>query len=581
MRLEVTRSPRRGPSAVSPDGRRVATAHARRQVVVWEEATGDELFTLTTSEAGMGRPVWSPDGTRILTLASGVARLWDATDGAPLGEVPALRQARSVTWGEGGVVADIDGDHMICFDEHWEEVVRWPLPHDWDRVNRPSPDGWRLAFIDVDEQLSIVELHGGELVARLDLSANTLAWHPEGRQVAVTVPRGRHDHGTEWVTQVLDLNSQQLLREIPGLVALQGFSPDGGRLVVHDDGKARVVDIAAGESVELPGEDGDWDEVLWHPSGRLLLPAEEPTVPVAAAFRAQDGAVVVLDSSGSVQLWDREGQQLGGFNVGDRPVRGLLQLSPDGTRVLLGRGAALEVRGLDGGLVAGLDHDPYPQDAAWSPDGTRVISSGRDGTVRVWDATTGEVLHTLPGGMPYGRVAVAWSPDGAEVMAGPVGESGRSFQIWDAASGDAIRRLEGVETTHELRWSSDGGLILGSQLEGDSGLRWVSSTGQPLPPLVVQDPDGMFEDGFDTPWLAIWDPTGTRLATAWDDCVVRVWTSGSAEPSHMFVGHLNPVTHMAWDDSGELLLSVSDEAVKLWNAATGVAVLHLSRVRLP
>ena len=538
-------------------------------MVVWEEATGDEVFTLTTSEAGMGRPVWSPDGTRILTLTSGVARLWDATDGTPLGEVPALRDARSVTWGKGGAVANIDGEEIVCLDEHWEETDRHPLPSPWELVDRPSPDGRWLARSEPDGGVSVIELPGGSPETRLsfDAAAQVLAWHPAGRQVAVSVVPDIPGHRSQGITRVLDLDSRTVLREIPGRVALQGFSPDGSRLLVHDRG-ARVVDIATGESTGLPVEDCDWDEVVWHPSGRLLLPGEEPTVPVTATIRAQDGAVVVLDSSGSVQLWDGEGQRLGGFSVGEGPVRGVLRLSPGGARVLLGCGAALEVRGLDGDLVAGLDHDPYPQDAAWSPDGTRVISSGRDGTVRVWDATTGEVLHTLPGGMPYGRVAVAWSPDGAEVMAGPVSESGRSFQIWDATSGDPIRRVAGVETTHELRWSSDGELTLGSQLEGDSGLRWVSSTGQPLPPLVVQDPDGTFEDGFDTPWLAIWDPTGTRLATAWTDCAVRVWTPGSAEPSHVLDGHLNPVTHMAWDDSGKLLLSVSDEAVRLWDMST-------------
>ncbi|MDO5066417.1 MAG: WD40 repeat domain-containing protein [Propionibacteriaceae bacterium] len=96
MKPDLTRSLRRGPSTFSPDGTHVATAHAFRQVVVWEEATGDELFILTTSETGMGAPAWSPDGSRLLTVASGVVRLWDAANGTRLGEVAALRDARSV-----------------------------------------------------------------------------------------------------------------------------------------------------------------------------------------------------------------------------------------------------------------------------------------------------------------------------------------------------------------------------------------------------------------------------------------------------------------------------------------------------
>ncbi|MDO5066418.1 MAG: hypothetical protein Q4D96_03970 [Propionibacteriaceae bacterium] len=365
---------------------------------------------------------------------------------------------------------------------------------------------------------------------------------------------------------MFDLQSQALFREVPGRVVLHSFSPDGGLLVVHDDDRARIVDLGTGEAVDLPGEGCNWEEALWHQSGCLMLPAEKPTVPVLAAFRDGDDAVVILDSSETIRLQDRSGQPLGEFGVAG--AEALLRLSPQGDRVALRCGEALQVWELTGRFVAGLVHDPYPYDAAWSPDGSHIISAGRDGSIRVWDATTGEVLHTLPGGQSYGRVKVAWSPGGAEVLAGPVGEAGGSIQLWDATCGTPVRSLAGAETTHELRWSSDGALILGSQADGDSGLRWDASTGQLLPPLVVHDPDGGFEDGFDTPWLAIWNPTGTRLATAWDDCLIRLWTPDSPEPLHVLDGHLNPVTHLAWNAAGTRLLSVSDDAVRLWDVAS-------------
>jgi len=56
-------------------------------------------------------------------------------------------------------------------------------------------------------------------------------------------------------------------------------------------------------------------------------------------------------------------------------------------------------------------HTSAVHSMAWSPDGRTLASRSRDGTVILWDAKTGEQLHTLQG--HSGRVSsVAFSPDG-------------------------------------------------------------------------------------------------------------------------------------------------------------------------
>jgi WD40 repeat protein len=70
---------------------------------------------------------------------------------------------------------------------------------------------------------------------------------------------------------------------------------------------------------------------------------------------------------------------------------------------------------------------------AWSPDGTRLLSGGGDGSVRVWDAVSGEPVHQLTGhsGVVWG---VAWSPDGTRLLSGGDG----SVRVWDAVSGEPV-----------------------------------------------------------------------------------------------------------------------------------------------
>ncbi len=56
-------------------------------------------------------------------------------------------------------------------------------------------------------------------------------------------------------------------------------------------------------------------------------------------------------------------------------------------------------------------HEGVVWSCAWSPSGDRVVSAGNDGSVRVWDASSGEMLLLLLAGLPGGNYA-ALEPDG-------------------------------------------------------------------------------------------------------------------------------------------------------------------------
>ncbi|MDY7096266.1 MAG: hypothetical protein SX243_25095, partial [Acidobacteriota bacterium] len=69
-----------------------------------------------------------------------------------------------------------------------------------------------------------------------------------------------------------------------------------------------------------------------------------------------------------------------------------------------------------------------------SPGGEELASGSEDGSVRVWDAASGEERRVLSGS--GGRVlSVCWSPGGEELASGS--EDG-SVRVWDAASGEEL-----------------------------------------------------------------------------------------------------------------------------------------------
>ena len=71
----------------------------------------------------------------------------------------------------------------------------------------------------------------------------------------------------------------------------------------------------------------------------------------------------------------------------------------------------------------------YVESVSFSPDSKCIASGGRDETIRLWDASTGEELHTLKGhtGQVY---SVSFSPNGTRIASGSVD---KTIRVWDVA----------------------------------------------------------------------------------------------------------------------------------------------------
>ncbi|KDN33726.1 hypothetical protein RSAG8_13185, partial [Rhizoctonia solani AG-8 WAC10335] len=587
--------------ALSPDAKHVACASNDFKVQVWDVRNGTSITSpLEGHTAAINSLSFSSDGSRIASGSGDrTIRIYHLSENEPI----ILRKT--------GVVAPI---RSIAFSPDGSFIVS-------------GCDNSEILLWDIGKQALITS--GSQFKGHTS-SVNSVAFSPDGKYILsgssdCTIRIWSSPDGQPRFKLIDRFDPNDHGHADP--ISSVAFSPDG----------LRIVSASLDSTIRI------WETQ----SGQLITgPFEGPCQIVAATFSTDGTRVISASCDSTIQTWNaHSGVLVDSTTKDDKYAITSVAIAPNGQRIASGcsDGIIRLWNAKDGAVNQPplQGHDGAVRTIAWSPDNTLVATGsddssirvwvlpaetgdpvvrtlkGHNGTIRVWDAFTGElVINPLEGSTDSVVVAI-FSSDGASIVSG----SGDSLiRVHRAENGTkTLEESFGKQSTKETSLaarvvqsrvadpvvapvlSSDGAPVSsGSKyptaqtqgVENSANVHEDSSTKEPslTSRRIRNEAADLFRANLTRNTRAIkkanrlirtleftalaFSPDTQQVAFGRGDRSIHIWDIHKHSPStNPLTGHTSPVSSLAFSpDSARLVSASPDGTVRVWDVRTGVAI---------
>ncbi len=567
---------------VSPEGESILTASDDGLIRLVDSETGELRQTLAGHDNSVSQAIFNADGSQVLSgAADSKAILWDVASGSvlhelvghgnPVSAVALLPDGRRALTGENSlqlqgelILWDLDtGAILNRFGGDLAETIEGVLSIAVTPGGQTALVGYGKGSSFDTESAALWDIETGTVIQFLpgsEQAINSVAISPDGR-----LGYGASDDSNIYVWDLASGELRQTLRGHEGKVTKVTVSPDGlSALSGALDGTMILWELATQQLVERLGGHTD---AVW-----------------GLSFRNNSHAVSG-SADGMLKLWDLDGNwHMAQWRDPQQPADHVideLAISPDGQTVMTesyqritGNAPMLTLWDYAAGApIRRLEPvDSLINDIAFTPDSVQAATVHDDGTLSVWDLTTGRRVGHFRSHNGYTH-AVDISEDGRHAVSAGIDDQ---IIYQDLQTGEILRRMTGhfegrgildvaflPGDRQAISASWDGTLIL-----------WDVDSGEQIRRLTGLDGGvggHLFAPGEDGPAVNEVAPLadGRHVLSAGNDKTLLLWDVVSGESVQRFVGHSISARAVKLTPDGQRALSAAvDDPMILWDVAT-------------
>ena len=479
--------------AMSPNGKWLASAGTTGRTVIWDLG-GRQVAELKNSENSIWALAFNPASTRLITATNeGDVWIWNTQSWSiadTLGGSPAVRDTQGIL----SVAYSRDG--LLIATGSLDSTARiWPVRGGAPRIIKMESQVWSVAFSPDGSRLATGTQRGEVRLwdAGTSTELRTLQGHNSVVYVMTFLDRSHFFSADRRGNVILwdlsgDLEAQRI--KPAGALYSLAMSYDGKRVAAgSNDSRIWMGEQAAGSGVadSLRSTGG-----ISSSKGRKILRS--------LSFNSSGTLLASVDPD-TLKLWDVKTR-------GVLWTRALLPAAPDTTRDSTAAAAASDsTRSADFWGVA------------VSPDGRFVATASLDGTLRIFEGTSGRVLHEVKRDSNQ-VVSVAFNPRQPNMLV----SSGQDhlIHIWNAETGQEQQTLAGHDNpVLRLAFDSTGNSLVSSSIDGTARV-WDFTKPVPTTRLVLTGHRNWV-------WDASFSRDGQFVATSSSDSTVRIWDLANGE----------------------------------------------------